>query len=77
MLAGCAATFDQVRSEQARARADAQRARTELQERDNYTACVNQGALPGTPENLTCQLELAKKQQPPPAKPQSHAAKAP
>jgi len=41
---------------------------TEQRERDNYAACVNQGTMPGSAENLACQLELAKKEQKP-AKP--------
>jgi hypothetical protein len=76
MLAGCAMGFEQSRREQAKAKAEVQQIRTERQERDNYALCVSQGALPGTAENLACQLTLAKKQEPP-AKPQSPAAKAP
>ena len=76
MLAGCTMGFEQSRREQAKAKAEVQQIRTERQERDNYALCVSQGALPGTAENLACQLTLAKKQEPP-AKPQSPAAKAP
>ena len=76
MLAGCASGFERWRNDQARAKAEIQHAHTEVQERDNYTLCVNQGAMPGTAENLACQLALTKKQQPP-VKPQSPAAKAP
>jgi hypothetical protein len=57
-------------------RADYQKMDTEQQERDNYSTCVAQGAMPGSPENLACQLDLAKKQQQP-AKPQNPPAKSP
>jgi hypothetical protein len=36
--------------------------RTEQQEFANYAACVDQGAMPGTLENLNCRLEMAKKE---------------
>ena len=62
-LAGCTVGFAQWQSERAKAGAEFQHMRTEQQERTNYTACVDQGAMPGTQENLECQLELAKKKQ--------------
>jgi hypothetical protein len=62
-LAGCAVGFAQWQSEQAKAGAEFQHMRTEQQERANYAACVDRGAMPGTQENLDCQLEMAKKEQ--------------
>lgn len=76
ILAGCTRSLEQWRNDQAKAKADFAHMGTQEQERDNYAACVNQGALPGTPENLTCQLDLARKEQQQ-AKPQSPPAKAP
>lgn len=76
MLAGCTRSFEQWQSDAAKTKADFAHMHTEEQERDNYTACVEQGILPGTPENLTCQLDLAKKEQQP-AKPQNPPANAP
>jgi hypothetical protein len=69
MLSGCASGFAQWRNAQDKTRNDLQHARTERRERDNYANCVDQGAMPGSPENLACQLDLAQKQQKP-AKPQ-------
>jgi hypothetical protein len=63
MLSGCATGIAQWRASQDKARADYQHARTERAERDNYTTCVDQGAMPGSPENLACQLDLEQKQQ--------------
>jgi hypothetical protein len=63
MLAGCATGFERFQSEGARTRAEFQHLRTEQQERANYAACVDQGAMPGSAENLACRLEMAKKQQ--------------
>jgi hypothetical protein len=51
--------------EAAKAEADFQHFRSEQQERDNYQACLDLGVLPGSPEILACQLELAKKDQQP------------
>lgn len=76
MLAGCTGGLEQWRSEQARAKAEFAHVRTEQHERDNYTTCLNQGALPGTAENLACQLDLAKKDAQA-AKPQGPVAKTP
>jgi hypothetical protein len=59
MLSGCVTGIAQWQ----KARGDFSHAQTEQQERDNYAACVNQGALPGSEENLECRLELAKKEQ--------------
>ena len=75
-LAGCTVGFAQWQSERAKAGAEFQHMRTEQQERTNYAACVDQGAMPGTAENLNCQLEMAKKEQQA-AKPQSPAVKTP
>ena len=75
-LAGCTMGLDKWRNEQAKAKDAVQHMRTEQQERDNYAACLNRGALPGTAENLACQLELAKKEQQA-AKPPSPATKPP
>lgn len=63
MLAGCTTSLEQWRNGQAKTKADFAHMRGQARERDNYAACIEQGALPGTPENLTCQLELAKKGQ--------------
>lgn len=76
MLSGCAASLAQWQKEQAKAKDDFRHMQTEQQERDNYAACVNQGALPGSAENLQCQLELAKKEQQA-AEPQAPPAKQP
>ena len=73
MLSGCAAQWQ---SEQTRLRSEYQRLRGEEQQRANYAACVDQGAMPGSAENLACQMEMAKKQQEE-AKPQSPANKSP
>jgi hypothetical protein len=62
-LAGCTVGFAQWQSERAKAGAEFQHMRTEQQERANYAACVDRGAMPGTQENLDCQLEMAKKVQ--------------
>jgi hypothetical protein len=62
MLAGCIAHWQ---DQESKARSDFQHYRTQDQERDNYQACVDQGALPGSAENLACQLELTKKEQSP------------
>ncbi|HWF65055.1 MAG TPA: hypothetical protein VN685_10620 [Rhizomicrobium sp.] len=62
-LAGCTVGFAQWQSERAKAGAAFLHMRTEQQERANYAACVDRGAMPGTQENLECQLELAKKEQ--------------
>ena len=62
-LAGCTVGFAQWQNERARAGAEIQHMRTEEQERANYAACVDQGAMPGSPENLQCQMEMAKKEQ--------------
>ena len=71
MLCGCAPW----RGAAEKTRADYQLMRTEEQERTNYAACVNQGAMPGSAENLACQLEMARKEQG--AKPQIPPAKSP
>jgi hypothetical protein len=76
VLSACTAGLAQWQKEQTKAKDDFRHMQTEQQERDNYAACVNQGALPGSPENLECQLELAKKEQQAP-KPQSPPAKQP
>jgi hypothetical protein len=60
MLSGCAGQWQ---SEQARLRNEYQKVRSEEQQRVNYAACVNQGAMPGSMENLQCQLEMSKKEQ--------------
>jgi hypothetical protein len=73
MLSGCAGQWQ---SEQTRLRSEYQRLRGEEQQRANYAACVDQGAMPGSAENLACQMEMAKKQQEA-AKPQSPANKSP
>jgi hypothetical protein len=75
-LAGCTVGFAQWQSERAKAGVEFQHMRTEQQERANYAACVDQGAMPGTQENLECQLEMAKKEQQA-AGPASAPAKAP
>ena len=62
-LAGCTVGFAQWQKERARAGAELQHMRTEQQERANYMACTDQGAMPGSPENLACQIEMAKKEQ--------------
>jgi hypothetical protein len=62
-LAGCTVGFAQWQSERAKAGAEFQHMRTEQQERANYAACVDGGAMPGTQENLDCQLEMGKKVQ--------------
>jgi hypothetical protein len=59
MLSGCAPW----QSQQTRLRTDYQHVRGEEQERANYAACVDQGALPGSVQNLQCQLDMAKKEQ--------------
>lgn len=69
MLPGCVSP-SRLQSEEAKTKADFQHMRIEQQERDNYAACVNQGAMPGSAENLACQLQLEEKQQQS-AKPQS------
>jgi starvation-inducible outer membrane lipoprotein len=76
MLSGCVASLAQLQNEQTKTKDDFRHMQTEQQERDNYTACVNQGALPGSPENLECRLELAKKEQQA-SKPQTPPAKQP
>jgi len=63
MLSGCVVPLGEWRGEVAKAKAEYQHTRTEAQERANYTACVNQGAMPGSAENLACQLEMIKKEQ--------------
>ncbi len=73
MLSGCAGQWQ---SEQTRLRSEYQRVRAEEQERVNYATCVNQGAMPGSAENLACQMEMAKKQQEA-VKPQNPANKSP
>jgi hypothetical protein len=73
MLSGCAGQWQ---SEQTRLRSEYQRLRGEGQQRANYAACVDRGAMPGSAENLACQMEMAKKQQEA-AKPQSPASKPP
>lgn len=60
MLSGCAAQWQ---SEQTRLGSEYQQVRSEEQQRANYAACVDQGAMPGSPENLACQLEMSKKEQ--------------
>lgn len=67
MLQGCIAQWQ---AEGTKAKADFEHFRGQEQQRDNYQTCVNQGAMPGTPENLACQLDLARKEQQP-AKPQN------
>ena len=62
-LAGCTVGFAQWQKERAKAGAELQHMRTEQQERANYRACMDQGAMPGSPENLACQMEMAKKEQ--------------
>jgi hypothetical protein len=76
VLSGCVTGFAQWQKDQARTKDDFRHMQTEQQERDNYAACVNQGALPGSAENLECQLELARKEQQA-SKPQSTPAKQP
>lgn len=76
MLAGCATGFERFQSDEAKTKAEFQDMRARQQERANYAACVNQGAMPGSAENLACQLEMARKAQPA-AKPQSPASKTP
>lgn len=71
-LSGCVTGIAQWQ----KAKDDFRHAQTEQQERDNYAACVDQGALPGSEENLECRLELAKKEQQA-AKPQTSPAKPP
>ena len=73
MLSGCAGQWQ---SEQTRLRSEYQQLRGEEQQRANYAACVDQGAMPGSAENLACQMEMAKKQHEA-AKPQSPANKSP
>ncbi|HEY5084637.1 MAG TPA: hypothetical protein VII48_08955 [Rhizomicrobium sp.] len=73
MLSGCAGQWQ---SQQTRLRSEYQRLRGEEQQRANYAACVDRGAMPGSPENLACQMETAKKQQEA-AKPQSPVSKSP
>jgi hypothetical protein len=68
MLSGCAGLT--------KTRADYRKMHTEQQERDNYSTCVDQGAMPGSPENLACQLDLARKAQQA-AKAQNPPAKSP
>ena len=68
MLSGCAGLT--------KTRADYQKMHAGQQERDDYSTCVDQGAMPGSPENLACQLELAKKRQQP-AKAQTSPAQSP
>lgn len=60
-LAGCATGFERFQNDQAKTKAEFRYLRTEEQERANYAVCVGQGAMPGTPENLACRLEMAKK----------------
>ena len=62
-LTGCTVGFSKWQSERANAQAEFQHMRTQQHERDNYTACVERGAMPGSPENLQCQMEMAKKEQ--------------
>jgi hypothetical protein len=62
-LAGCVTGFARWQSDEAKTRAEYQHLRTEQQERANAAACMDQGAMPGTPENLRCQLEMTKKEQ--------------
>jgi hypothetical protein len=62
-LAGCTVGFAQWQKERAKAGAEFQHMRTEQQERANYAACLDQGAMPGSPESLECRLEMAKKEQ--------------
>jgi hypothetical protein len=76
VLAGCTGGLEQFQNRQAKTKAEFQHLRTEQQERANYAACVNQGAMPGSAENLACQLEMARKAQQA-AKPQSPASKRP
>lgn len=51
--------------QQAKTKADFQHYRSEEQELDNYQTCIDRGALPGSPQMLACQLDLAKKDQQP------------
>lgn len=60
-LAGCATGFERFQNDQAKTRAEFRHVRTQEQERANYAACVDQGAMPGSAENLACQLEMEKK----------------
>lgn len=62
ILAGCGG-LAHWQSEADKTKADYLHMRTEQQERANYAACVNQGALPGSAENLACQLEMTRKEQ--------------
>jgi hypothetical protein len=72
MLSGCT----QWQSQQTRLKTDYQHVRGEEQERANYAACVDQGALPGSVQNLQCRLDMAKKAQAA-AKPQTPPGKSP
>jgi hypothetical protein len=63
ILSGCATGIAQWHNAQDKTRNDIQHARTERRERDNYATCVEQGAMPGSPENLACQLNLEQAQQ--------------
>ena len=65
-LQGCIAPWQ---AQLDKAKTDVQHLQTEDQEQANYQTCVDQGAMPGSAENLACRLELAKKS-PDPAKAQ-------
>ena len=76
MLTGCVGGLGQFQNKEARTKAEFQHMRTEQRERDNYIACVDQGAMPGSAANLACQLESAKREQQA-AKPAAPANKQP
>ena len=61
-LAGSTVGFAQWQRERVKAGAEFQHMRTEEQERANYAACVDHGAMPGSPQNLECQMEMTKKE---------------
>ena len=61
-LSGCTVGFAQWQAERAKVGTEFRHMRTEQQERAHYTQCVDQGAMPGSPENLQCQMEMAKKE---------------
>ena len=54
VLSGCA--------QAGKTKADYLHLRTEQQERANYAACVDGGAMPGSVENLACRLEMTRKE---------------
>lgn len=62
MLSGCGG-LTQIQRETAKAKADYQNMRGAERERANYAACVDQGAMPGSAQNLACQLEMSRKEQ--------------